>query len=223
VPDAGGGSKDSFGFLGRKLGPAPVWLWAALAVGAYYLYTKYKGGSSAAASGAQAIDPATGVTYAQEISDAQDQITQLQAQLNAQAQGQTAPPAPDVTNVTVNDQDTAPPPAKPPPEGPEPEALTAADYRDLAIQALRDKGIKNPTPQQIADEQNDIRQTVGLGKAKGPPPKGGGTDTGVTPPAPKAKRVAKPKRPAGVNPGGPARHVRPQPLKHPAQRGKAAA
>lgn len=65
------------------------------------------------------------------------------------------------------------------------------DYRDLAIQALQDKGIQNPTPQQIADEQNDIRSTVGLGPAQGKPPPGGGTDVGVLP-----KRKPAPHKPA---------------------------
>jgi hypothetical protein len=85
APKGSTGGKN-LGFLGRKLGPAPVWLWAALAIGAYYLYTKYKSGStSGAAAGAAAVDPATGVTYAQELSDSEGTIQQLQAQLDSQA------------------------------------------------------------------------------------------------------------------------------------------
>jgi hypothetical protein len=126
--------------------------------------------------------------------------------------------------VTVNDQEvtTPPPVTRPPPapkEGPEPQALSTANYRSLAIQALKDKGIKNPTPQQIADEQNDIRSTVGLGKAVGRPPKGGGTDTGVTT---KAKARAKPRRPAPTRLRSVPAVRKTVPLKHPAPRGKAA-
>lgn len=41
-----GGSKSSFGFLTRKVGPAPVWLWGAAAFGVYYWYTHYGPGAS---------------------------------------------------------------------------------------------------------------------------------------------------------------------------------
>jgi len=51
APESGG---SSFGFLTRKLGPAPVWLWALLAFGGYYWYTHYgPGASSSAATTAQ--------------------------------------------------------------------------------------------------------------------------------------------------------------------------
>jgi hypothetical protein len=36
--------------LTRKIGPLPGWAWAAVAVGGYYLYKKYKGSSTAAST-----------------------------------------------------------------------------------------------------------------------------------------------------------------------------
>ena len=41
-----GGGGSSFGFLTRKLGPFPVWVYAALAVGGYYWWTHYGPGAS---------------------------------------------------------------------------------------------------------------------------------------------------------------------------------
>lgn len=55
APDAGaskaGGS--AFGFLGRKLGPLPVWAYALIILAAYYWYTHYGPGASSS-SGQQA-------------------------------------------------------------------------------------------------------------------------------------------------------------------------
>lgn len=46
--------KSQFGFLTRKVGPLPVWGWAAIAVGGYYWYTHYGPGASKAAAAAAA-------------------------------------------------------------------------------------------------------------------------------------------------------------------------
>ena len=40
----------TFGFLAKKIGPAPVWVWGAIVVGAYYWYTKYGPGASKTAA-----------------------------------------------------------------------------------------------------------------------------------------------------------------------------
>jgi hypothetical protein len=45
---ASGGSP--FGFLGRKLGPLPVWAYALIAVGGYYWYTHYGPGASSSSA-----------------------------------------------------------------------------------------------------------------------------------------------------------------------------
>lgn len=39
-------STDRFGFLTRKLGPAPIWIYAVIIVGVYYWYTHYGPGKS---------------------------------------------------------------------------------------------------------------------------------------------------------------------------------
>lgn len=197
------GAHDSFGFLTRKLGPAPVWLWALLAIGGYYAYTKYKGGSASSASSTAAVDPATGQTYAQELSDAEDSITTLQAQVNGMTQGS----GPTTVNVNTDDDETSPGSGTPKPKPPETGA-SEEDYWQQAIEALKKKGIKDPTSQQIQDERNDIRASVGL---KPYDPKYKGTDKGVTPTT-KGKARAKPKRKAPVKPHpGPIRIKKPPP------------
>jgi hypothetical protein len=37
---------ENFGFLTRKLGPAPIWLWGVLVIGVYYLVTHYGPGAA---------------------------------------------------------------------------------------------------------------------------------------------------------------------------------
>ena len=144
--------------LRAKFGPFPVWIWLALitALGlTYYLYERRK--NPAAASTADM----SGTGQVPEV------VSQDTINVSVPPEA-PEPKAPGVGST------------KPPP--PFNHASGTPDYRQLAIDALKDKGIKNPTPQQIADEQNDIRETVGLGKAKGTPPPGGGTDVGVLPP-----------------------------------------
>lgn len=171
--------------LRARIGPFPTWIWLALitALGlAYYLYERNK--NPAATSTA---NPAgTG-----EVPQVVDQTS-------------------TTTNVTVPPEGPEPVTPPVPPTGQKPpKAGGTPDYRQLAIDALKDRGIKNPTPQQIADEQNDIRETVGLGKAKGKPPPGGGTDVGVLPPTHHGqhRHVTPPRRhvPPGLIPGGPER------------------
>ena len=201
------GAHDSFGFLTRKLGPAPVWLWALVAVGGYYFWTKYKSGSASSASGQAAVDPATGQSYAQELSDAEDSITALQTQVNGMTQG-SGP----TTTVTVNtDSDETSPGSGTPKPKPEP---TEEDYWQQAIEALKKKGIEHPTSAQIQDERNDIRGSVGL---KPYDPNYKGTDKGVTPTT-KGKAKAKPKRKAPVRPHpGPVRIKKPPPVQRSAK------
>lgn len=50
MADTPSGGEDKFGFLTRKLGPMPVWVWGVLAVGVYYWYTHYGPGANSAAT-----------------------------------------------------------------------------------------------------------------------------------------------------------------------------
>lgn len=56
------GKTSSFGFLGRKIGPVPIWLIGVAAVGAYYWYRHYGPGAKAAVPAAAAGTPATNIT-----------------------------------------------------------------------------------------------------------------------------------------------------------------
>lgn len=230
------GSRNSFGFLTRKLGPAPVWLWALLAVGAYYLYTKYKSGSSsstAAATGADAIDPATGITYAQELSDAEDQITQLQAQVNQQSQGQTAPTTIDITQSQTQTQtqaETEPGSGTPAPKPPAPKPAAgkvripdvAGKRAAFAVDELHSLGFQVDTDplRKPVDEYDATGTTPAAGTEA---PKGSKVAIHVKEIAApktttKAKAKAKPRRPAPVRITTPARVVKPKPATTPARR-----
>ena len=106
-------SKGAAGFLTRKVGPFPVWLWAAAAVGIYYWYTHYGPGASSASSAAQAIDPATGVPYAEELQEAEDASAsggQIGPQGPAGPAGPGGPAGPP-GGVTVPPTHPVPPPA----------------------------------------------------------------------------------------------------------------
>lgn len=48
------GGKANFGFLTKKLGPLPVWVYAVLIVAAYYWYTHYGPGAQKQQQGQQA-------------------------------------------------------------------------------------------------------------------------------------------------------------------------
>lgn len=48
APEKPASSGGTFGFLTKKLGPVPVWLWALLAFGIYYWYTHFGPGASPA-------------------------------------------------------------------------------------------------------------------------------------------------------------------------------
>ena len=74
------GSKGgSLGFLGRKIGPVPIWLIGLALVAAWYWYQNYgPGASSSGASSADAVDPATGVPWAEELGEAQQQLADQQ-------------------------------------------------------------------------------------------------------------------------------------------------
>ena len=85
MPETATGSTGA-GFLTRKIGPLPVWMWSALIVGAYYVWTKYEKKNSTATAAAPSvasagtgasIDPATGQTYASELANLQDQANAL--------------------------------------------------------------------------------------------------------------------------------------------------
>jgi hypothetical protein len=152
APESGGGGGNLF--TGRIMGiPGVVWLLGAGVLAYFIFFRKGSAGAGGSTSGGGGTIDTSG--------------TQTTLQKGAIA-------------VTVSQTDNNPATAKNPQPTPKPPPRKRTlDYRDLAIQALEDKGIKNPTPQQIADEQNDIRATVGLGKAVGKPPPGGGTDKGV--------------------------------------------
>lgn len=60
MADTPAAGKKGLDFLTRKIGPAPVWVYALLAVGVYYWYTHYgPGASSAAAVPAASATPGT--------------------------------------------------------------------------------------------------------------------------------------------------------------------
>jgi hypothetical protein len=58
APDPGAGAAKAdggpFGFLGRKIGPLPVWAYALILLGLYYWYTHYGPGASSSSAAQQA-------------------------------------------------------------------------------------------------------------------------------------------------------------------------
>lgn len=62
TPEPPAGKKSSLGFLGRKIGPVPIWVIAVGAVGAYFWYTHYGPGSKPAAAPAPARAGTTNIT-----------------------------------------------------------------------------------------------------------------------------------------------------------------
>lgn len=74
-PEAGGGGgsrSNNFGFLTRKIGPLPIWAYAAIAVGIYYWYTHY--GPGATNQNQAGTDPQTGQPYAREVGRLREQV-----------------------------------------------------------------------------------------------------------------------------------------------------
>lgn len=61
----------NLGFLTRKVGPFPVYVWVALVIGGYFLYEHFSGASSTSSTSAAAstIDPTTGLPYSEEAID----------------------------------------------------------------------------------------------------------------------------------------------------------
>lgn len=49
-PSGGGEKTGTFGFLTRKLGPFPVWVWGLIGFGVYYWYTHFGPGKPAASA-----------------------------------------------------------------------------------------------------------------------------------------------------------------------------
>lgn len=80
TPDGAGKGKGTFGFLGRHIGPVPVWLIALGLVAVYYWYTHYGPGASSSTTASDQIDPVTGASYASELGAAQQQLSDLQSQ-----------------------------------------------------------------------------------------------------------------------------------------------
>lgn len=56
------GGSSRIGFLGRKVGPMPVWLWGLIVVGIYYWYTRYGPGAQAKQQAAAAAQPIRVIT-----------------------------------------------------------------------------------------------------------------------------------------------------------------
>ena len=54
-PEAPAQGDNSFGFLTRKIGPLPVWAWAAIAVAGYYWYTHYGPGAKQGKNAGQVV------------------------------------------------------------------------------------------------------------------------------------------------------------------------
>lgn len=48
-----GSHGDKFGFLTRKVGPLPIWVYGVIIIGAYYWYTHYGPGAQKQQSGQQ--------------------------------------------------------------------------------------------------------------------------------------------------------------------------
>jgi outer membrane biosynthesis protein TonB len=116
TPAATTSGKSSLGFLGRKIGPVPVWLIAVAAVAAWYWYQNYgPGKASSSTDSTEAIDPQTNVPYAEELGEAQQQITDLES---AQPYGSGSSSPPEYgTPVTAKPK----PPAKKPEPKPKPK------------------------------------------------------------------------------------------------------
>jgi ribonuclease E len=94
---------DQGSFFMRKVGPLPVWAWAAIALGAFYLYRKYAAGTSSTAgtTGTAAYTPPTesvtlpgGISATGTGGDINDLLAWLAAQ---QAAGTAAPGAGSTT------------------------------------------------------------------------------------------------------------------------------
>ena len=106
-------SKSNFGFLTKKIGPAPVWVYALIAVGIWYWYTHYGPGKAAGSNAsATAVDPSTGVSYAEELAAANQEVADLQGAAGPGAGSSPSPapgPAPadtgDVSPQTVAEQE----------------------------------------------------------------------------------------------------------------------
>jgi hypothetical protein len=80
------------GFLTRKVGPAPVWVYMIGAAGALYYWRRKKdaaaalataNSASASSNSGTAIDPATGVPYSTELATAADAANAAGAQQQA--------------------------------------------------------------------------------------------------------------------------------------------
>lgn len=107
MADAPPAGQQTQNVLTRKVGPFPVWVWAAIGAGIYFWYTRYGPGASAASGTSQAVDPNTGVPYPQELAAAQQQSGE--------------PITVDVGAVNVTDNEPGPPPKRPPPRRPPPK------------------------------------------------------------------------------------------------------
>lgn len=68
-------SSKGLGFLTKKVGPAPIWVYAVIVVAAYYWYTHYGPGSSKTKD---QVDPNTGKTYKSEVTEITQERDQLQ-------------------------------------------------------------------------------------------------------------------------------------------------
>ena len=107
---------DAQSVLTRKVGPLPVWVWAVAAVGIWYWYTHYgPGASSSSSTSAQAIDPNTGVPYAEELANAQQAPVPLDINVT-----DTETPGPTIGAPHPGEPGPYPPPRKPPPRRPPP-------------------------------------------------------------------------------------------------------
>lgn len=71
----------SFGFLGQKVGPFPLFVWMAGGIGVWYLFFRPKTATGTTAD--TGVDPSTGQPYASELASSQQQLADLQTQAQA--------------------------------------------------------------------------------------------------------------------------------------------
>jgi hypothetical protein len=163
VPDTpasgSGGSKNSLGFLARKIGPVPIWLIGVALVAAWYWYEHYGPGASTNSQSASAdqVDPETGESYASELAAAQQQISDLQsAQAPGSATGSSSP-VQYATEAQVQQADKT--------------AVSAADNAEKqaainrsqtrSIRQLRGKTTNKPAPKKAAPAKPETKPATG--------------------------------------------------------------
>lgn len=87
TPERTGGGADNF--FTRKLGPLPVWAWAAIGAGGAYLWWRHKQNTAGASTTSAASTADTGTDYGPSFAAIQSEIQQLQGEESAEGSGDT--------------------------------------------------------------------------------------------------------------------------------------